>query len=41
AAAAAAASSHKRNASSPHRINEKYRGHSRSPFESKKHKRDE
>ncbi|CAF1178491.1 unnamed protein product [Rotaria sordida] len=38
---AAAALSHKRNASSPHHLNEKYRGHSRSPFETKKHKRDE
>ncbi|CAF0872856.1 unnamed protein product [Adineta steineri] len=37
----AAASSHKRSANSPHHINEKYRGHSRSPLESKKHKRDE
>ncbi|CAF1165967.1 unnamed protein product [Rotaria sp. Silwood1] len=37
----AAALSHKRTASSPHHINEKYRGHSRSPYESKKHKRDE
>ncbi|CAF0732051.1 unnamed protein product [Adineta ricciae] len=44
AAAAAAASSHKRSANSPHQINDKYRGHSRSPLdthESKKMKRDE
>jgi groucho len=44
AAAAAAASSQKRSSNSPHHMNEKYRGHSRSPFdthESKKLKRDE
>ncbi|CAF1622157.1 unnamed protein product [Adineta ricciae] len=44
AAAAVAASSHKRSANSPHHTNDKYRGHSRSPLdthESKKMKRDE